>query len=73
MKFSTVLQPTVLNPSSKKTKKDLDADSDDSDSEMTTLSMRKRVQEYAEFWLSLAPDDMELAHRYFIHNVFVDI
>ncbi len=30
----------------------------------TTTSMRRRLQQYALQWINLAPDDMELSHRY---------
>lgn len=39
------------------------------DDEVTSESMRRKVQAYIMNWLSLAPDDMELAHRYFCRTL----
>lgn len=44
-----------------------DADSDND--EITSESMRRKIQAYMLNWLSLAPDDMELAHRYFCRSL----
>lgn len=45
-----------------------EADSDDDEAE-TSESMRRKFQAYMLNWLSLAPDDMELAHRHFCRSL----